>query len=152
VGVVVEEEEETGEGEEEDNMMKLHQEDVDIDMVVNEEYVPTETSLTTDDDEDCQWQWPSQSVPITSPCSETDFLSSIQSSTLSPRPQQPPHMRIFPSSDKEVGFSSRPPKPNEMEDYERGHIGTRLDPSQPQPLRRQPAQLMMVPTTSSHGL
>jgi len=62
--VVVGEEEETGEGEEEDEMMELYREDVDGDMAVDEDYAPTETSLTTDDDEDRQSQWPSRSVPL----------------------------------------------------------------------------------------
>ena len=62
--VVVGEEEETGEGEEEDEMMGLYREDVDGDMAVDEDYAPTETSLTTDDDEDRQSQWPSRSVPL----------------------------------------------------------------------------------------
>src|SRR5258708_23131058 len=95
--------------------MNTHREDADGDMAVDEDYTPTETSLTT------------------------DFPPSIQSSSLSLRPHQPPHMRIFPSSNKEVGSSSRRPKPNEMEEYERGHIrrsSSRLHPSQPQSLNR----------------
>ncbi len=121
VAVVVEEEEETGEEEEEDEAIDSYREDADGNMAVDEDYAPTETSLTTDDDEDRQWQWQSRSVPITPPYSETDFPPSIQSSSLSLRPQQPPHMRIFPLSDKEVGSSSRRPKPNNMEEDERGH-------------------------------
>jgi hypothetical protein len=139
------------EEEEEDKTTRTDQED-EGDMVVDEDYAPTETSLslTTDDDEDCQWQWPSRSVQFTSSSPETDFPSSIQSSSLSLQSQQPPHMGMFPLSDKEVGPSRRPEQPNE-----RGHIrssSSQLHPSQPQPLRRQPAQLMVVPTTSSHGL
>ena len=153
VAVVVGEDEETGEEEEEDEMMGLYREDADGDMAVDEDYAPTETSLTTDDDEDRQWQWPSRYVPFISSCSETDFPPSIQSSSLSLRPQQPPHMRVFTLPDKEVESSSRRLKPSEMEEYERGPIrssSSRLHPSQPQPLRRQPAQMMVVPTTS-HG-
>jgi hypothetical protein len=149
--VVVEKEEETGEEEEEEEPMTADWEDVDSDMAVNEDYTPTETLLTTDDDKGRQWQWPSQSVPSHSSCSETDFPSSIQSSSLSLWLQQPPHMRIFLSPDKEVGSSSRRPKPNEMEEDKRGHIrssSSRLHPTQPQ---RQPAQLMVVPTTSPHS-
>ncbi len=140
VAVVVEEEEETGEEEEEEEPMTADREDADGDMVVDEDYALTETSLTTDDDKDRQWQWPSRSVPSHSSCSETDFPPSIQSSSLSLWPQQPPHMRIFLSLDKEVGSSSQRPKPNDMEEDERGHIrssSSRL-PSQP---------LMVVPTT-----
>ena len=62
--------------------MNTHREDADDDMAVDEDYAPMETSLTTDDDEDRQWQWQSRSVPITPPCSETDFPSSIQSKLL----------------------------------------------------------------------
>ena len=61
--VVIEEEDETGEEEEEDEMVIQYREDADGDMGVDEDYAPTETSLTTDDDEDCQWQWPSRFVP-----------------------------------------------------------------------------------------
>jgi hypothetical protein len=57
VAVVVEEEEGMGEEEE---MMNTHREDADVDMAVNEDYAPTETSRTTDDDEGRQWQWPSR--------------------------------------------------------------------------------------------
>ncbi len=120
VVVVVEEEEEMGE-EEEENMMKPYREDADGDMAVDKDYAPMETSLTTDDDKDPRWQWSSRSASSHLSCSETDFPPSIQSSSLSLRPQQPPHMRIFPLSDKEVGSSSRRPKPNNMEEDERGH-------------------------------
>jgi hypothetical protein len=154
VAVVVEEEEETGEEEEEEKVMRTNREDADVDMAVDEDYTPTETLLTTDDDEDRQWQWPSWSV--SSLCLALKLISCHpSSSSLSPWPQQPPHMGIFQSSDKEVRSSSRRPRPNEMEEDERGPIrssSSRLHPSQPQPLRRQPAQLMVVPTTSSHGL
>jgi len=56
-------------------------------------------------------------------------------------------MKIFPSADKKVGFSSRQLEPNEMEEEVEGgpeiSSSSRLHPS---PLRRQPAQLMVVPT------
>jgi len=50
------------EEEEEDEITEIDRED-EGDMAVDEDYAPTETSLTTDDDEDRQWQWPSRSVP-----------------------------------------------------------------------------------------
>jgi hypothetical protein len=64
MGVVVEDGEETGEEEEEDDVIVQHREDADCNMVVDEDYAPTET---TDDDKDRQWQWPSRYVPSLHP-------------------------------------------------------------------------------------
>jgi hypothetical protein len=56
-------------------------------------------------------------------------------------------MRIFPSSDKEVGSSSQRTEPNEMEEeVERGLEISSSNWLHPSLLRRQPAQLMVVPT------
>jgi hypothetical protein len=72
VAVVVEEEE-TGEEEEEEELMNKHREDVDSDMAVDDDYAPTETSLTTDNDKDCQWQSPFWSVPSIHPALKLIF-------------------------------------------------------------------------------
>jgi hypothetical protein len=118
--------------------------DSDGEMDVEYNYAPTETSLTTDNDDDNDndelWQqWPSRSPP---PRSETNIHFALQIESRKIPRQPPPHMGISPSSGM-AGPSRLEPEPEAMEEAHR-----RPRTSLPQPLRRQPAQLMAIPTSS----
>ncbi len=131
--------------------------DADGEMAVKRNFAPTETSLAaTNDDE--QWQQPPR--------------WSRSESHFPPLPFRRTQRQLL--SLRQIGISptspSHLPEPNAVEDEERGkeeaaHTGrqlprTRIHPVRSQgaarphhwqPLRRQPAQLMVIPT-SSHGL
>ncbi len=130
-----------GEMEEEENEMNKNREDVDSEMAVDN-YAPTETSLTSDDDEDRQLQGPSRFASSRPPPPQP---TSRQSPNLYP-------YRCGRSSHHRWEYSNRPSsrrlESNEMEEeVERGpEISSSNSQFHPSPLRRQPAQLMVVPT------
>jgi hypothetical protein len=119
-------------------------------MEVENNYAPTETSLTTDntdDDEQWQQQWPSRSR---SAPRWSRFETSSPPPPLSQRQQQQSHVGIGIPLSSGVGPSWLEPEAmeEENEDAHRQPWRQSQGRRQPQPLRRQPAQLMAIPISS----
>ena len=113
-------------------------EEADGEMEVEGDYAQTEVSFTANDDEDGRWQqqrWPSPPPPRWSHHSETPTLQ-----TGSRKTQQPPRIEErFPSSGI-VG-------PSQLE--EESEEARQSQGQVPQPLRRQRAQLVMLPDSTT---
>ncbi|KAF8502070.1 hypothetical protein F5888DRAFT_1632041 [Russula emetica] len=153
--------------------------DADSKMEIIKDYVPTETSsVTTDNDDHQQWQWSSRSTPCWSR-SKSDFQPPPFQITQKQQQQHLQSQRHQPHRDTGTSPLSAwdmmmvspscplrrrlEPEATEEDSDERGPPAVeKKTPSQgqarkshPQPLRRQPAQLMVLPTSSpspSHGL
>jgi hypothetical protein len=121
--------------------------DSDGEMEVEHNYAPTETSLTTDNDDDEWQQWPYRNPPPRR--SETNFHfpppPPLRTESRKTLPQQlpPPYMGGISPLSGMVVPSRLEPELEAMEERSRLSL--------PQPLRRKPAQLMAIPT-SSRGL
>ena len=117
-------------------------EEADGEMEVEDDYAQTEVSFTANDDEDGRWQqqrWPSPPPPRWSHHSETPTLQ-----TGSRQTQQPPRIEERFSSSGMVG-----PSQLEEESEEARQSQGRVSQSRPQPLRRQRAQLVMLPNPTT---
>jgi hypothetical protein len=132
-------------------------------MVVEQNYADMEKSslITNNDDDDDQqlWQWPSRSDAPTcgSHRSESNFPPPPRvRKTQQPQQQQQDDERGSAGETHTVshtGTGRRLPRKDHSHPSQgrKSSHHSRLHGSQPQPLRRQPAQLMVIPTTSSHG-
>ena len=135
--------------------------EADGEMEVENDYPHSEASLTIDNDQDGLWQqqprWPPQSPPSWSRRSETHFPPPLQ--TGSQRTQeQPPHIGETFSSSAMAGPSRLEPEVMEEESGQAHRLPQQSqgrEPQsrpQPQPLRRQRAQLMVIPTSTTGAL
>jgi hypothetical protein len=132
-------------------MVDSGSEDADSEMDDGNDRIPTQVSLTTENDNDSrQWQqqrWPSQSPPHRSRRSETHFSAPLQTGSWTPQ-QQPPRMGEISASSGMAGPSRLQPEAMK-EEVRRRPRRSQGRVIQGQPLQRQSAQLVVIPVRDS---